>query len=310
MDLLRLALERAATAARRCDTIVALLDEFGQGGRAVSSDRGFTYHNSFIVADPPGRVRAGNGRPPPRRGRNPRGSQHLQRPDDSRLRPAAQRHDQDPRLRLPPAPRAHARLAERAGGPADLMRVLRDHGAGLPMPRYSWLNGGLSVPCVHAGGLRRRVANDRLVGGRSAPAGCRHWVTATAAPCTSLFKPVAVDVQLDLGPRPTDAFDGESLWWRHERLHRAVMRDPARLLARYAGERDAIEAAWLADPPESDVAFAEYDATLERWTADVLAYLGRDTRPFFVRHYWAKRNRRAGLTLEAESPSARSMIKA
>ncbi len=289
---------------------MALLDEFGQGGLCSLERRGFTYHNSFIIADPraafvletAGRHHAVE---------EIRGARSIS--NGLTIPGFAEKYSDTIKTRVSACRLRRARTqqaAERAGGPADLMRALRDHGADCSVPRYSWLNGGLNVPCVHAGGLLAASQTTASWVADLSPAGCRHWATATAAPCTGLFKPVAVDFKVDLGPRPTDAFDGETLWWRHERLHRAVMRDPARLLARYAGERDAIEAAWLADPPESDVAFAEYDATLERWTADVLAYLGRDTRPFFVRHYWAKRNRRAGLTLEAESPSARSMIKA
>jgi hypothetical protein len=45
------------------------------------------------------------------------------------------------------------RLVDRAEEPLDLMRILRDHGDGQAAPSYSWLNGGLGVPCVHAGGL-------------------------------------------------------------------------------------------------------------------------------------------------------------
>lgn len=51
MDLLRLALERAASASEAVETIRALLEEHGQGGGCGHEDRGFTYHNSFIVAD-------------------------------------------------------------------------------------------------------------------------------------------------------------------------------------------------------------------------------------------------------------------
>ena len=60
--------------------------------------------------------------------------------------------------------------------------------------------------------------------------GDRHWCTATAAPCTGLFKPVAVDEPLDLGPDPTDRFDAHCLWWRHELIHRRVLTDAGRLL--------------------------------------------------------------------------------
>jgi len=52
MDLLRLALERAATAAEGVDVITALLAEHGQGGPCSDTDPGFVYHNSFLLADP------------------------------------------------------------------------------------------------------------------------------------------------------------------------------------------------------------------------------------------------------------------
>ena len=55
MDLVRLALERADTAARAVETIVALIDQHGQGGSGHDPaivPNGRPYWNAFLVADP------------------------------------------------------------------------------------------------------------------------------------------------------------------------------------------------------------------------------------------------------------------
>lgn len=303
MDLLRLALERAATAAEAVHTIVELLAEFGQGGLCSLERRGFTYHNSFIVADPrtafvletAGRHHAVE---------EVHGARSIS--NGLTIPGFAERHSDTIKTHVCACRSRQARtqrLAERAAGAGDMMRILRDHGEGRAWPVYSWVNGGLGVPCVHAGGL---VAASQTAGSWVAelrPEGIRHWATGTAAPCTSLFKPVAVDEPLDFGPSPTAVADEESPWWRHERLHRTVMRDPARLSRHYFAQRDEIEAAWLADPPDPRAAFDEARRLESHWTDDVLAASGLDTRPWFVRRYWAKRNRRAGLrfTVPAEA---------
>ena len=116
----------------------------------------------------------------------------------------------------------------------------------------------------------------------------------------SLFKPVRVAEPLDLGPSPSDTADEKSLWWRHERLHRRVLRNPATLWPRFVGERDEVEAAWLANPPTPREAFSEGDRLLDQWTAAVSGQPIHDTRPRFVRRYWAKRNRRADMHINAE----------
>lgn len=81
-------------------------------------------------------------------------------------------------------------------------------------------------------------------------------MTGTSAPCTSLFKPVSVDSPVELGPVPANTFDERTLWWRHEQLHRLVMRNPAALLGRYRVERDATEAEWVREPPASSECFS------------------------------------------------------
>ncbi|GFU40293.1 secernin-2 [Nephila pilipes] len=52
MDLLRLALERAKTAIEALKIITCLIAEYGMGGNCSDTLPNFTYHNSFLIADP------------------------------------------------------------------------------------------------------------------------------------------------------------------------------------------------------------------------------------------------------------------
>jgi len=298
MDLLRLALERSATAKEAVETITRLLETHGQGGGCGHENRRFTYHNSFIAADPSGAFVLETA------GRlwvteTVQGARTIS--NALSIEPFSSQYGTWLKTKVAAAHRRHActeRRARQAKNPADMMTLLRDHGDGGDSPSYSWINGGLGLPCMHAGGI---LAGSQTTASWVAELSAlvkHHWVTGTAAPCTGIFKPVRVEEALDLGPAPSDLADDASLWWRHERLHRRVVADPARLLPLYREERDAVEKAWLADPAEPAQAFAEADQLLKDWEQRVAFEAGADTRPGFVRRYWRKRNQRAGLVLD------------
>ena len=294
MDLLRLALERADTAERAVATIVELIEEHGQGGGCGHEHRGFTYHNSFLVVDPGQAIvleTAGEHW----------STEVVEGPARSisnvlTIGPFAAAHGERLRTRVAAGARRRARTTERAGSaesPGELMTMLRDHGAGRSQPHYAVLNGAMAAPCMHAGGL---VANSQTTASwvSDLRGAHHHWATATAAPCTALFKPVNVDEPVDLGPTPSDVAD-DSLWWRHERLHRAVVRDPTALYPLFAAAREVAELAWLNDRPPSAEAFAEADRLLSGWTQQAQDESGKDRRPPWTRRYWRIRDERSGL---------------
>ena len=84
----------------------------------------------------------------------------------------------------------------------------------------------------------------------------------------------------------TDRHDPQSRWWRHEQLHRLVLRDHAASVARFAGRRQTLERSWLADPPPTDAAFATADRLEAGWLADLAEADLPDTRPRWLRSQW------------------------
>lgn len=229
MDLLRLALERATSAADAVGVIVDLLEAHGQGGPCSWEHPRLTYDNSFLVADPDGAIVLETA------GRS-WATETVRGPGRSisnglTIEPFASAHTQ--RIRPYVASCVPRRLrtqaaADAASDVADLFAALRDHGPG-GVPVHSMANGALGAPCVHAGGLvtSTQTTASWVADLRGAPL---HWATGTSAPCTSLFKPVRVEqpVDLDGGARVRNRFDPHVGWWRHERLHRLASVTPAR----------------------------------------------------------------------------------
>ena len=283
MDLLRLGLERARDAGEALDVITSLLAAHGQGGNCAHLGR-FEYHNSFLIADAGGSafVLETVGREwAAERVERLRSisntytiGETFERASQKLVMQAFERGfvKEGGRFDFADAYANRARsafatgtsrwcrtselLGQRNGHtPGSMMAILRDHGAQAardPNWRPDGIMGG--AVCAHAswGPIRRFGQTTGSWVGELGQGRAVHWLTGTASPDTSIFKPVFFGPGLegaalpDFGPAPTDRFDAATLWWRHERLHRAVLEDyPARLRA-FADERDRLEASFIA----------------------------------------------------------------
>jgi dipeptidase len=293
MDLVRLGLERATTATEAVAVMVELLEAHGQGGSCSHDHPKFRYHNSFLVADADGatvletagrawatEAATGAGRAISNGLTIPAFAKAHADPIKSRVTGCQVR-----RARTEPA-------AATARGPADLFAVLRDHGPH-GHPHWSRVHGGLTAPCVHAGGTlaSSQTTASWVADLRGDP---QHWATATSGPCTSIFKPVSVHEPVDLGPAPTNVVDDRTTWWRHEPLHRLTLRDHAASIARYGPERDRTEAMWLDDVPTSAHAFAVAGTLEHRWLDDLWEADLPDRRPRWMRQQWHGFDQAAG----------------
>lgn len=295
MDLLRLALERAASASEACAVIAELLEKHGQCGSCGLEDPKFTYFNSFIIADPgEAYVFETSGRLWITEKIN--GARSIS--NGLTIPGFAEEHSDFLYTKFSGSKERRARtqkLCNAGETVQDLMEVLRDHGGAVD-PTYHFVNGGMTVPCVHGGGA---IASSQSAASWVAELSSdshRHWVTATAAPCTGIFKPVAVDTPVDYGAGAKD-IAGDSLWWRHQRFQRQVMRNPGELSPIFTPERIDVETAWLTRPPSSREAFDTASKLLENWTKAVVSIDVPDTRPIWTRRYWDKRNKWSNLEL-------------
>jgi secernin len=302
MDLLRLALERAANAHDAVGVIVELLERHGQGGPCSHERPGFSYHNSFLVADPNGAIvletAGANWAVEPVSGRGRSISNGLSITgfaEEFTSTTSARNTSCTSRLaRTQPA-------AEAAVDVADLFTALRDHGGG-PAPVWSPIDGAMGAPCVHAGGT---VSSSQSTASwvsdlRSHPL---HWLTATSAPCTSTFHPARVEQPIDrlavFGPDPTNHDDPASRWWRHELLHRLALRDHEASVASFADQRDSLESEWIGSPPDTADAFSRSAELEQQWLADLVTADRPDVRPEWLRDLWRDLDDAAGVPMRA-----------
>jgi dipeptidase len=341
MDFLRLALERAATAPAALEVITTLLETYGQSG-SNGFQHEFYYHNSFLLADPREAwvLETIGSRWVARQVREIGATSNTLTITTEWDLASADLIDYARRQGW--ANKGEFNVKESYGGSgfytsylytvfgngderhqrltgllteqkgqiteAVMMEMLRDHGPDSG-PDYNPAKGKTqNPPCMHAGAGPIRVSQTTgsLVS-HLAEELQTHWVTATAAPCTSIFKPVWVEAGLpDLGQPPTGHYNRASLWWRHEHLHRGVLGDYPTRLAAYQADRDKLEADFLAGAraqrfrPAAERSalvarcFAEADRATLDWAELVAATPTRKKLPRGYRKIWQKLTKEAG----------------
>ena len=333
MDLLRLGLERGSTAHEALMVITGLLSTYGQGGNCGFQHKLY-YHNSFIIADPltawvletagpQWAARQVKGVYTISNGLTIGGEWDLASPDLVKYaidrKWCKNRDDFDfagcySDLIYTRFSNCRGRCQRTTGilsaelgkiTVRTLMGALRDHGAEKP---EQWRpDRGLtgSSVCMHAsfGPVRASQTVGSLVS-HLHPEQATHFVTATAAPCTSLFKPRWIDAELlGGGSEPAGTYDPAHLFWRHERLHRSTLIEYPRLVRLYQDERDEIEARFatqaleLAGGPVTERAafvercYAEAEAAEERWLARVKAVRATNRTGALFQAAWRGFNR-------------------
>lgn len=267
MDLVRLGLERARSASEAVEVITTLLDRHGQGGSCGLKEPRY-YDNAFLIADAReafvleaiGRrwivervrgLRAISNTLNIRHGdqlsdalmadANGRGLGEGFDFSEAYLDPSSEARSWG-RARCT---RATTLLDAQRGRlrAAGMMAVLRDHGAQAGPGWHPLQEKGRTI-CMHPDGAGRRgQTTGSLVSELREDGTALHWITGTAAPCLSLFKPVVLGCGLPLiEPAPGAEPDRRCLWWRHESLHHAAEEGAfGAILARIESERDELE---------------------------------------------------------------------
>lgn len=271
MDLLRLALERAASAAEAVEVITSLLETHGQGGNCGHLHP-FFYHNGFLIAD--GReafvletmgrwwavervrdeqalsnaysIERGYERVSADLGEHARENGWFDA--DGRFDFAARFLDEERdavSFGRGRCARGAQLLAGRGGKltQRDMMTILRDHGED---GDWSPERTKHRTICMHAAEGARRSQTTASWVSEWTQSGLVHWVTATAAPCLSIFKPVILGAPF---PRddyaPTDKFNRRTRWWKHELFHRSALGAYDEVTMAIGAQRDELEARFV-----------------------------------------------------------------
>jgi len=228
MDLLRLGLERGKNAREALDIITDLLEHYHQGGGCAYGDSGWSYHNSFLIADPENAyvletaddwwvaeevkdVRSISN------GLSIRGKGDLRKKDI--IQHAIERgycqDDEDFDFALSFSGSAGSNSPYSRGGrtqslldenkgkitPKLMMEFLRDHQAGVCM------HGGFESTGSQVSHLKKEKKSI-------------HWFTGTTLPCLSIYKPYIFPAEdfIHENPGPYSEIDPQWFWSVHTDL--------------------------------------------------------------------------------------------
>lgn len=275
MDMLRIALERAATPREAVTVLTDMLKQFGQGGNCAANGEHMYYHNSFIVAnaDDAWVLETVDTQWAAKQVKDvytisnclTLGNQY-DLSSDALVEFATQKGISKSRDDFHLArdfsdflyttfakgrTRRESTFGSMEGqkgkvGIETMMATLRHHKHADFDPRTSISEQDV---CMHAGfgpiRISQSTASMVVYLDNSNPI---VFATGTAAPCTSVFKPFWLDSAsfLSAEPVPTHQADPNSLFWSHERLHRSVLHNYRERLNAYAGDRDALEKKFIA----------------------------------------------------------------
>ena len=273
MDLVRLGLERARSAAEAVDVLTGLLETCGQGGIADAAHQE-SYDSSFLIADPTRAFvleTAGSDYAVAPFAAGVAISNRIMLEDFNRFRdPAQDTAFADVRLE---ASRRFLASADSSGlTPATTAAHLRDHGTGpwgapgtggpvhLPPTGVHTDGSGVSV-CMHVRGLVVTTASmiAELPSDLAEGAPLRVFVAA-GSPCVSIYVPAFPRTAAGPPPFVPVELSGEELWHASAALRQVVEADP-----------DALSVIRETLTPVEDELWAEAQDVLEepsRW-ADV-----------------------------------------
>ena len=271
MDFLRLALERAKTALQALDTITGLLEIYGQSGNCGFAHPMY-YHNSFLICDrkeawvleTAGKEWAAEKVIDVRSISNgitignqwDKASKNLV---SHAIEKGWCKNEADFNFAHCYSEPIYTRFSDSQNRqicttknllsnkenitPELMKKILRTHSA---HRSNDWRPdrgvAGADV-CMHSGWgpIRGSQTTGSLVTHMTGEL-TTHWVTATSAPCTSIFKPVWMDCELpEMGTTPTGVYNKDSLFWRHEEIHLAILKDYPSRISVIKNEQGAIE---------------------------------------------------------------------
>jgi secernin len=282
LDLLRLGLERAATARAAVEVIGAHVEAYGQGGN-VQMMGNYRYDSGLLIADRreawvincAGRHWAA------RRARATEAiSNRYQIGADWELSslPFGGEKPDFRAMFADPAREYEAGADERESCAAgllagrrgritlhDMAAVLRDVG---DEATYDVTADERSVRiCMHAGPTPARFwhATGAMIT-ETRPDSVVVWMTGTSATDLSIFKPLLFGIPLpDAGLQPTGVDTDGTLWWRHERLHRRAMAHYREVKPDIRAEFDALERQFHGESVAARTGSAVLKTEFVRW---------------------------------------------